>query len=155
MVLYFLISDIFRLENIWEYWDRFSDTSGSTNAYISRPERVRKLYTSRPGRVRKPVSVFPYIFHDIGYYMGSCLWALVEIYITRSNTLYWFPKTFYLWTRWYNFYIHNFNKNGKNVSISEPDSVIYIFCQTCENQPFWLIFYLERHFCNCKEHFSD
>ena len=38
----------------------------------------------------------------------------LEIYITRSKTLYWFPKTFYLWTRWYNFYIYNFNKNGKN-----------------------------------------
>ena len=30
----------------------------------------------------------------------------LEIYITRSKTLYWFPKTFYLWTRWYNFYIY-------------------------------------------------
>jgi len=38
----------------------------------------------------------------------------LEIYITRSKNLYWFPKTFYLWTRWYNFYIYNFNKNGKN-----------------------------------------
>ena len=38
----------------------------------------------------------------------------LEIYITRSKTLYWFPKTFYLWTKWYNFYIYNFNKNGKN-----------------------------------------
>ena len=38
----------------------------------------------------------------------------LEIYITRSKTLYWFPKIFYLWTRWYNIYIYNFNKNGKN-----------------------------------------
>ena len=38
----------------------------------------------------------------------------LEIYMTWSKTLYWFPKTFYLWTRWYNFYIYNFNKNDKN-----------------------------------------
>jgi hypothetical protein len=37
----------------------------------------------------------------------------LDIYITRSKTLYWFPKTFYLWTRWYNLYIYNFNNNGK------------------------------------------
>jgi hypothetical protein len=38
----------------------------------------------------------------------------LEIYVTRSKTLYWFPKTFYLWTRWYNLYIYNFNNNVKN-----------------------------------------
>jgi hypothetical protein len=38
----------------------------------------------------------------------------LEINITRSNTLYLFPKIFYLWTRCYNLNIYNVNKNGKN-----------------------------------------
>ena len=52
----------------------------------------------------------------------------LEIYITRSKTLYWFPKTFYLWTGWwwYNLYIYNFNKNGKNCGWK------YIWCAKSE-----------------------